>query len=232
MIVRLALLAAAAAACSGTQAGVVMDEAAAVDAQQAPPTTAASAAPAASSSTAPPATTAAPPVTEPTTEGSASAATSSTAPPTTTAAATDDDELAESSLDGFEALETSASAGRTGGAATAGDRLVLMVRCLTGWDDIYPNVMVRRQIGDPLAEWTEPASWQYRFGGSDEAVQVKDGWMSDAEIQAFIDVLALTDATQLHIDTYDADGAYELGATVGLADKHLAVDIVRSCQDT
>ena len=150
----------------------------------------------------------------------------------TTAEATDDGESAEPVPDGFVALEISASAGRLGGVSTTDDRLVLLVRCLVGQDDIYPTVVVRRQVGDPMSEWTEPASWQYRFDTSEEAVQIGDGWMTDPEVQAFTEALALTDATHLHIDTYDTAGALELEATLGLANKHLAIEAVQSCQDT
>lgn len=154
------------------------------------------------------------------------------AAPPTTAAATDDGESAEPVPDGFVELEIGASAGRLGGASTADDRLVLLVRCLVGQDDIYPTVVVRRQVGDPMSEWTEPASWQYRFDTSEEAVQIDDGWMTDPEVQTFTDALALTDATHLHIDTYDTNGDPELEATLGLANKHLAIEAVQSCKDT
>ena len=155
------------------------------------------------------------------------------AAPSTTVAATDDGGSAEPVPDGFVALEVGASAGRLGGAKTADDRLVLLVRCLVGHDDIYPTVVVRRQVGDPMSEWTEPASWQYRFDTSEEAVQVADGWMTDPEVQTFTDALARTDATHLHIDTYDANaGQPELSATLGLANKHLAIEAVQSCKDT
>ena len=161
----------------------------------------------------------------------ATAAESADAAPSTTLAATDD-ESAEPATDGFVELEVSASAGRLGGVSTTDDRLVLLVRCLVGQDDIYPTVVVRRQVGDPMSEWTEPASWQYRFDTSEEAVQIGDGWMTDPEVQAFTEALARTDATHLHIDTYDTAGALELEATLGLANKHLAIEAVKSCQDT
>ena len=144
-----------------------------------------------------------------------------------------DDELVEPSPGGFVTPEPGASAGTTGRASARTDRLVIWVRCLTGsTDDLHPSVEVRRQVGDPLSEWTEPASWQYRFDGSDEAVPVNEGRMSGAEIKAFIDALALTDATQMHIDTYDPDGAHELTATLSLANKHLPIEVVHDCQNT
>ena len=190
--------------------------------------TAATPAPDAASSTAPPSTTDPQPVEEP----------STTDPqpgeePTTTTTAVTDDESAEPSPSGFVTPEPGASAGTTGRALARTDRLVLLVRCLTGSEsDLHPSVLVRRQVGDPLSEWTEPASWQYRFNGSDEAVQVNEGQMSGAEIKAFIDALALTDATQMHIDTYDPDGAQELTATLSLANKHLPIEVIHACQTT